>query len=95
MDRDFDAETLQRRAQRAGGELKRPVQTDPNTDIRHHAGEARKWADAADREAVYGKRKAARAYAEVAQAHALAAIATSLGQGTLEAEVEVVQRPHG
>lgn len=52
-------------------------------EARHHASEARRWADAADREAVHSghtpdeeTNRRAELYAQVSQAHSLAALST-------------------
>lgn len=74
--------------------------------VKHHAEEARKWAEAADREATGSGRdhglagevsmgkhtwKRAGIYSAVSQAHSLAALATVLGEGYISGEMEMVK----
>lgn len=77
------------RARRVADELSRPVVRHAEK-IAHHAKEAREWADAADREAAADSPKAARCYAEVSQAHSLAALAAGLVEGTLRIDGTVM-----
>lgn len=72
----------------------------PTEQIKHHAEEARKWAEAADREGTGAPGSSlaepsnyarAQTYAGVSTAHGLAAIATALGEGFLSVETELVK----
>lgn len=73
----------------------------PTEQIKHHALEARRWADAADSAATetsahpdphrQKNRERAMLYSAVSTGHGLAAIATALGEGFLSVETELVK----